>query len=213
MQKIYLLTMFLLYCTYTGEAKSFWFKKNSQPQEFELTDLNQNQSDTKQKKHFYSRILSQIWITVNIKKVRYLLKKNADPNIVCSQGETPLTMACRTNNNALVKLLLEHNADPKKCDIWGNTPLIYALRKDMDIETIALLAQKGPINRDELEEAIHVNNPEAVKELLDRGAQSPPPEEVYPGPSYFTSNQNLQKWYVIKALLTAARAVHPETSG
>src|SRR3989338_909581 len=49
----------------------------------------------------------------NIVAVRFILEKQANPNITTKIGETPLHYAVRANNIDIVKDLLAHDADPR----------------------------------------------------------------------------------------------------
>jgi hypothetical protein len=60
--------------------------------------------------------------------LRKLLENNAQVNRVCSDGATPLYMACRTGNLGAVNNLLEFNAEvDKKSSPDFETPLVIAI--------------------------------------------------------------------------------------
>ena len=45
-----------------------------------------------------------------LRTIRYLLEKNADPNRADFNGRTPLSLALENGNLEVVKLLIEHGA-------------------------------------------------------------------------------------------------------
>jgi ankyrin repeat protein len=47
----------------------------------------------------------------NLKTVKYLLDRGADPNVFNFFRETPLLLACASDNSMIVKMLLDKNAD------------------------------------------------------------------------------------------------------
>ena len=47
----------------------------------------------------------------NVKNVKYLIDRGADPNVFNFIRETPLSLACASDNALIVKMLLDHNAD------------------------------------------------------------------------------------------------------
>jgi ankyrin repeat protein len=47
----------------------------------------------------------------NVKNVKYLLDRGADPNVFNFFRETPLLLACAADNSVIVKMLLDRNAD------------------------------------------------------------------------------------------------------
>lgn len=78
--------------------------------------------------------------------VRFLLRKQADPNIKFGGREngTALKLACRSNNIAIVQLLLYNNTDPNACNNWP--ALMVAIQKG-NLEIAKLLAlYKANIN-------------------------------------------------------------------
>lgn len=79
----------------------------------------------------------------NLKLVRFLLEKGANPNIRCktyedwSRGHTHLTLAVTKNRLEIVKLLLANGADPNLAK-----PLDSAVGDD-NLELVRLLIEKG----------------------------------------------------------------------
>lgn len=47
----------------------------------------------------------------NVKTVKYLLDRGADPNVFNFFRETPLLLACAADNPVIVKMLLDRDAD------------------------------------------------------------------------------------------------------
>lgn len=47
----------------------------------------------------------------NVKTVKYLLDRGADPNVFNFFRETPLLLACAADNSVIVKMLLDRKAD------------------------------------------------------------------------------------------------------
>ena len=65
-------------------------------------------------------------------KVRLLLKNNADVNLTCYEGETPLHIACLRHgeeDSIMLVALLEGGADVKIRDSRGCTPVFAACRR------------------------------------------------------------------------------------
>ncbi|XP_032530346.1 ankyrin repeat domain-containing protein 26-like isoform X2 [Chiroxiphia lanceolata] len=59
--------------------------------------------------------------------VRYLLRKNSQPNLADSFKRTPLMKAVQQEQEECVAVLLEHGADPNLADADGNTALHLAV--------------------------------------------------------------------------------------
>jgi len=62
----------------------------------------------------------------DVKRVKELLEKGADPNTQDEKGRTPLYWAAYKGRVDVVKLLLERGADPNVKDGDGKTPLDLA---------------------------------------------------------------------------------------
>jgi ankyrin repeat protein len=58
----------------------------------------------------------------DIKMVRLLLSKGADPNLKSSYGEFPLFIALQMEHRELIALLIKHGADPTTKNHEGKTP-------------------------------------------------------------------------------------------
>ena len=112
--------------------------------------------------------------------VRLLLQHNADANIQNENGLTALHMAVIGGVVNIIGLLLEHKADVNIQDRWGYTPLHLSARfshKDFN-KIIDLLLQYGVQNidirdvegRTPLQMAVRCGNAQAVKKLVDLGA-------------------------------------------
>ena len=63
----------------------------------------------------------------DVRRVKELLEKGADPNARDEDGRTPLHEAAGMGHVEIVKLLLEHGADPNAEDEDGWTPLHVAM--------------------------------------------------------------------------------------
>ena len=111
---------------------------------------------------------------------RLLLEHNADANIQDNNGYTPLHRAVMNGAVNLIGLLLEHKADVNIQHKFGFTPLHLSARfrhKDCN-KIIDLLLQYGVQNidirdvegRTPLQMAVRCGNAQAVKKLVDLGA-------------------------------------------
>lgn len=63
----------------------------------------------------------------NVDQVVRLLQGGADPNAVCFDGYTPLSVAAKNGYDQVVRRLLEHGADPRVVNRWNYTPLADAV--------------------------------------------------------------------------------------
>ena len=90
----------------------------------------------------------------DVKRVRKLLKKGADPNTQSEDGDTPLHVAVSWGHVDVVKLLLEHGADPNIKNENGWTPL-YRAASEGRVDIVKLLLEHGanPSARDKVEKA------------------------------------------------------------
>ncbi|AEY73316.1 ankyrin-like [Vaccinia virus] len=76
--------------------------------------------------------------------VEELLHRGYSPNETDDDGNYPLHIASKINNNRIVAMLLTHGADPNACDKHNKTPLYYLSGTDDEvIERINLLVQYG----------------------------------------------------------------------
>ncbi|QED21136.1 ankyrin-like protein [Borealpox virus] len=76
--------------------------------------------------------------------IEELLRRGYSPNEMDNDGNYPLHIASKINNNRIVEMLLIHGADPNACDKQHKTPLYYLSGKDNEvIERINLLVQYG----------------------------------------------------------------------
>ncbi len=73
----------------------------------------------------------------NLKSIKYLLSKGADPNFADNSGQTALHHACINNDIDTINLLLDSYAYPLVRDSIGNTPEAY-----LDDETREKLSAK-----------------------------------------------------------------------
>ena len=51
----------------------------------------------------------------NLDMVKFLLENGADPNIIDSDGEGPLSEVCGTNNIQLLRFLVDYGVDMSRC--------------------------------------------------------------------------------------------------
>lgn len=72
--------------------------------------------------------LAGLSVKYNKDLVEYILKKNANPNLVDTTGSTPLFWAVKFGNKELIELLLKYKADKTIKDSQGMTPFEYALQ-------------------------------------------------------------------------------------
>ncbi|AOP31719.1 ankyrin [Volepox virus] len=76
--------------------------------------------------------------------VEELIHKGYSPNETNEEGEYPLHIASRLNNNQIITTLLAHGADPNVRDKNNRTPLYYLTGNDDEvIEKINLLVEYG----------------------------------------------------------------------
>jgi hypothetical protein len=108
----------------------------------------------------------------DVKRVKELLEKSADPNAKDIFDNTPLCWAASGGHVDVVKLLLEHGADPNVQCMFGSTPLYLALLMG-HVDVVKLLQEhgadpniKGEIGLTPLSKG-HVD---VVKLLLEHGA-------------------------------------------
>ena len=125
-------------------------------------------------------LLHRLVIKNDENRCRWLLEHNADANIQDNNGYTPLHRAVVSGAVNLIELLLEHKADVNIQHKFGFTPLHLSARfshKDCN-EIIDLLLQYGVQNidirdvegRTPLQMAVRCGNAQAVKKLVDLGA-------------------------------------------
>ena len=114
-------------------------------------------------------------------RCRWLLEHNPDANIQDNNGYTPLHRAVMNGAVNLIGLLLQHKADVNIQHKFGFTPLHLSARfshKDCN-KIIDLLLQYGVQNidirdvegRTPLQMAVRCGNAQAVKKLVDLGAE------------------------------------------
>lgn len=112
----------------------------------------------------------------DVKQVRELLKRGADPNSSSQEGWTPLLRAAQDKNLEIIRMLLDKGANINAKLKDGETPLRIALSDKPDIEVMKFLLSKGAdINaKDKDGETVLLYairfKPEFVKFLIDNGA-------------------------------------------
>jgi uncharacterized protein len=130
---------------------------------------------------------------------RILLIAGADPNdIMPKTGLTPLIIASAMGRTDVAALLLDKNADPDTEDADGFTPLHHAVRNKDAVEIVRSLLRRGAKTNVRLNQkkptavtasgiilqgatplamAAEINNLEAIKALVDGGADPLIPTE------------------------------------
>ena len=117
---------------------------------------NKKSSDEKEKNKFkeeddFSSLLDEA-SNGNTKKVKELLEKGANPNILDNIGNTPLMLAANNGYKKIVKLLLIKGASPDTSNIYGDTSLItlvfQAILSPRCEEIVKLLLNVGIKNID-----------------------------------------------------------------
>lgn len=88
----------------------------------------------------------------NIPIVKYLLSKDANPNLPQTSGQTkiiPLNIAIEVNNIEIVKILVESGADVNSSNRMiytgqaGDTPLIFAIKRQSSLPIAEYLIANG----------------------------------------------------------------------
>ncbi|GAB9464400.1 50S ribosomal protein l11 [Globisporangium polare] len=74
--------------------------------------------------------------------VQSILSRGTDPNMVVSDGTTPLHVAARSGHNDVVGFLVANGADVNAMDKLGMTPLLLAINQG-DIDLVKLLLDNG----------------------------------------------------------------------
>jgi ankyrin repeat protein len=108
--------------------------------------------------------------------IRFLLKKNGDPNITNADGETPLHTAMKRGEIPIIRLLIDNGAKVDVQDGRGNSPMHIAVPEGVHAEALAVLlaARANPNLRDEtgntpLQAFVTLNRPALVIETLLKG--------------------------------------------
>lgn len=71
--------------------------------------------------------------------VKYLVEHGADVNLANLRGETPLHLACLTDNDKLISFLVREGCWLESEDECGDSPLMYATREDKLVAVEQLL--------------------------------------------------------------------------
>lgn len=74
--------------------------------------------------------------------VQSILSRGTDPNMIVSDGTTPLHVAARSGHNDVVSFLVANGADVNTMDKLGMTPLLLAINHG-DIDLVKLLLDNG----------------------------------------------------------------------
>jgi ankyrin repeat protein len=115
----------------------------------------------------------------NVKAVQRLISRGVDVNTTNRYGVTPLMVACLCNWPEVVKLLLDKGADAERREsFFGCTALMFACMSG-GWDSVKLLLDRGAdvnatdsLQRTALTVAHSVDNEEAAKLLLQRGAKA-----------------------------------------
>ncbi|WP_165913618.1 M48 family metallopeptidase [Serpentinicella alkaliphila] len=131
--------------------------------------------------NFYSNddfiILIEAVVAGDTDEVKSILESRINPDIVDSEGWTPLMWATQLNDLDMINLFIEYGADPNKIDYYyEETALIIALTNDY-VEAIAALLEAGadPNLSDSygwtpLMSAVSNDNSKNIRILLEAGA-------------------------------------------
>ena len=114
----------------------------------------------------------------NVREVKRLISRGVDVNTTNRYGVTPLMVACLCNWPEVVKVLLEEGADTElRESFFGCTALMFACMSGGWDSVELLLDHDADVNamdtlqRTALTVAHSVENAEAVKLLLQKGAR------------------------------------------
>lgn len=128
-----------------------------------------------------TRLILAGYIERDLELVQTLLDLGADPDILNSNGITPLQYECGRNRDISkehTEILLNASADPNIRSKYGDTALTRAINHhDADLEIIRMLLEAGAdVNladgekRPPLFYALNNQSPEAVRMLIETGA-------------------------------------------
>ncbi|MDR1096381.1 MAG: ankyrin repeat domain-containing protein [Spirochaetaceae bacterium] len=111
--------------------------------------------------------------------IRFLLRRNADPNITNADGETPLHTAMKRGEVPVIRMIIDGGAKVDVQDARGNSPMHIAVSEGVHDEAIAVLleARANPNLRDEngntpLQVFVFLNRSPLVIETLLKGGAS-----------------------------------------
>jgi len=113
-------------------------------------------------------------IECNVRKIRRLLERGADPNFRNDEGKTPLHDAAEYCPEA-IDTLIKYGADPNARDVGGFTPLHIAALEG-SVEAAKALIPHADVNARDKEErmplhlALEYNNCDVAMLLLQHGA-------------------------------------------
>lgn len=144
------------------------------------------------------------------------VSQGVDVNAVGEYGVTPLLLTFRVRNRAGYERLLKHGADPDILDEQGQsvTRLAALLNEDSQWLKTALLHGANPnssypnekVRTTPLICAIHANNLESVKALVEAGADLDRPNSVSACPLLFASVRHY--WEIVLLLLQSGADIH-----
>jgi len=83
----------------------------------------------------------------NIRTVKFLLKRNANPNHVARNGVTPLIVAASMGHNDIVVLLLEYDADVNYLHPFARTTALHFASEMGRVDVIETLCTRGQAKR------------------------------------------------------------------
>jgi ankyrin repeat protein len=97
--------------------------------------------------------------------VQTLIEHGANVKYV-HETNTMIMIAVQTGRGQLIKQLIERGADPSAKDAQGRSPLLLSVEKQSNV---ADLVDAAVVNDGSLHQAVHLLQPFAVEQLLERG--------------------------------------------
>lgn len=155
-------------------------------------------------------LMFAVWYR-NLSAAGFLLRRNANVNMIDGKGRSALHYACVTGFDQMVRHLLHYKAKPNQWDHqYTVTPLHYAVLSGSP-ECIEYLIQSGAqVNagiekRSALHFAVQRNDLKCVEKLLKNGANPNPPQVFVETPLHIAAEMGFVD--CLKALLDAGADV------
>ena len=145
--------------------------------------------------------------TNNLKMIKYLLEKGANPDFYYPSGNTLFHNAVKSNNLELAYLLYKAKANPNLKNKNGDLPLDIAFSEDM--RTILLSSGAKLNERLYVHQAVRENNIKYLNNLLELGADINIADKKGNTPIFYAQNPKILK-LLIKA---KANLMHTNNSG